>query len=99
MPRTGRRIEGGAVRRTFDFSPAPLEMAEEFAAWNSEDQAMFLEHVYRIMSCWAPHARDMQVLGIGHALRDHWPNAAQMVRELAADTESGQSESAAPEEP
>lgn len=75
------------MKRTFEFSPSPLEVAEEVATWNSQDQAAFFEHLYRKFAGWGAHLKDMQVIGIGQALRDQWPNAAQMVRELAADTE------------
>ncbi len=75
------------MRRMHEFNPTPLEMAQEFAAWSSEEQAGFLQHVATIFHDWGSHKKDMQVLGIGHALRDHWPDAVQLVRELAADTE------------
>lgn len=77
------------MKRTFEFNPSPLELAREFATWNSEDQAHFFEFVRREFTNWenGSYGKDMQVLGIGKALRAHWPDAAQMVRELAADTE------------
>lgn len=75
------------MRRAFDIEPTPLEAAEAFVGWNSHDQAMFLANVHRLMMQWGAHNKDMQVLGIGTALRDCWPDAAQMVRELADDTE------------
>lgn len=75
------------MKRTFDFAPTPLELAKEFATWSSEDQAAFLEHVRRIFVSWGACQKDMQVLGVGHALRDHWPETAQLVRDLAADAE------------
>lgn len=79
------------MKRTFEIRPTPHEMAHEFAAWNSEDQAEFLEFVRREFSAFEGAASsDMQILGIGRALREHWPDAAQMVRELALDTEEGQ---------
>ena len=75
------------IKRTFEFNPSPGELAREFASWGDIEQAEFFEHVFRELDSWGSHKKDMQVLGIGQKLRDQWPNAAQMVRELAADTD------------
>lgn len=51
------------MKRTFDIHPTPSEMAKEFAAWNSEDQACFFEFVLREFETFEVGSigKDMQV--------------------------------------
>lgn len=75
------------MKKEVEFNCSPEDMAKEFSGWGDLEQAKFFEHVYNVFSSWGAMERNMQILGIGRALKQYHPDAAQMVFELGLDTQ------------